>query len=396
MLNQTKKISVVDQKLRNSSRALNHMDILCDNISAVESMQSLRPECAVLEFHPCDTCDLNCFYCTYRPWIHGDSGSKVYPYSELRKVVALNPRAIVFAGGGEPTMYQDAEKTFGDVVAFLRRSLPKTDFGLTTNGACVPEGCWPNQFSWVRVSLDAATERTFQMLKDGDYEARLISIGTYLRSQIKHVGIGFLYNRFNVAEIPKVIRLITAFVEAKMGATYLSRVNIQFRPTCMIASCSCPSQRYIKAGVVMTPDTCSWWRDAIAGVASQIKQMERTRVLADFMRMNTNIYDALSIRTQVPIEINRCYMSLLRWIVRPSGDVFPCVLKASSKSIAMGNVLIDTVEEIGEQAKRYFLLSEGFCKGSAECCRLVVGTNKMLENELNGRSGMEAAEGLFF
>jgi len=328
---------------------------------------------------------LNCFYCTYRWAVHGlKKEEKFYPFDKLDRIVVLKPRAIVISGGGEPTLYRDSNKDFNDLVCHLAENIPGVRIGLTTNGAYVPPGDYIKYIEWVRVSLDASNEKTFKMLKDGSYDNRISVILQYLESPIKYVGVGFLYNRFNISEIPEVIRNIYDIVSYELGEKYIEKLNIQFRPTCPIESCDCPSKVYGTKSILMTPDLHEWWNKELIEVHSNINKLKNFKKISQFIEYNTNVseIEPKYEKTRIP-SFRHCYIALVRWIIRPNGDVYPCVMKASNRDQKIGNILRESFDDLTFKSYEFYELNNDYCKGSIDCCRITGELNEIVENNLD-------------
>lgn len=379
---------ILNEKLRNKYRILNHKNLILEKINAYEHGKIVN-KIGVIEFHPSDVCDLNCFYCTYRWAIKGlKREEKIYPFKYLNKIVELDPKAIVIAGGGEPTLYQNEDKTFNDLVNYLAEKIPNVKIGLATNGVSVPEGDWTKHIDWVRVSIDASNAEKFAILKDGSFQNRLNSLLEYLRSPIKYVGIGFIYNRFNISEIPKVIQFFYNLVIYELGEEYIEKLNVQFRPTCPIESCNCPSKAYGEKSILMTPDLHPWWHKKIKEVHSEIDKLKQFRKLSDFIENQTNVHEIVSQNKMVDVpDFKKCYVSLIRWIIRPNGDVYPCVMKASNKERKIGNVLKDSLDNLTQKSYNFYNLTKEYCEGPETCCRMTGKLNELVD--LNLYSEME-------
>jgi radical SAM protein with 4Fe4S-binding SPASM domain len=377
------KKNILKEKLRNEYRVLNHLKLIKAKIKGYNKGQVIN-KIGVLEFHPSDICDLNCFYCTYRWAVKGlKMEEKIYPYKKLNKIAILKPKAIVVVGGGEPTLYKDGDKEFKDLIYYLSKNIPKVKIGLLTNGVRIPPGNWPKYVEWVRVSLDAANEKTFRMLKDGEYYTRILTILKYLESPIKFVGVGYVYNRFNIYEIPEMIKNIYDTVVENLGENYLKKLNVQFRPTCPVESCDCPSKVYGEKSIIMTPDLHNWWRKAVAEVSTKIENLKKNKNMADFIEKNTNVYDLRSTNRKVqPPIFKHCYTALVRWILRPNGDVYPCVMKASNRDKKIGNILKEPLSRLTSRSFEFYKLNENYCKGTTECCRMAGKLNQIVENNL--------------
>ena len=357
------------ERLRDNERILNHLDIMS------KKEQGKYMPIGLLEFHPYDRCPLSCLFCTY----HSEKSS-VYKYKELEKLKIFNPRAIVISGGGEPVFYNDGKYIFDDLVRELRRMFPIAQMGLTTNGQVFPPGTWHKEFDWVRVSVDTDNEKTFKIIKDGELSKSIDTLRHLLKLSIKHVGVGFVYSRFNVSEIYGFLRMLYEDVYLKEGLENRDKLNIQFRPTCMIESCGCPSENYRITGQLMVPDKREWWKESV--------EIERKKILEDdhefisfvFNYSNLNKFTLFDCNNSTP-TFEKCWTSLARVIVRANGDMFPCVMRACNDAKPLGNILETTnIDEVYYNQMLYHNLINGYCGGDRSCCRIDGQKNSIVDN----------------
>lgn len=115
-----------------------------------------------MEFHPTDVCNLSCKGCTYGHDVPSLKPLPIqFPFDQIHKIAQLDPKSMVVIGGGEPSLYRNRHFRFQEMVEEVVRTNPGIKLALVTNGTYRPPGDWPNQFSWIRVSLDAATPETY-------------------------------------------------------------------------------------------------------------------------------------------------------------------------------------------------------------------------------------------
>ena len=387
--------SILKRELRNADRILNHRDLIEKKRQAY-SEQRIIKEIGVVELHPTDHCDLKCVYCTYGAHKKSDiSISQDFAYDMLPRIVELKPKAIVFAGGGEPLLYDYKGKRFNDIVHFFKQGIPEIKLGLVTNGTCTPDEDCFGELEWVRVSVDAVDKDTFNILKGGDFEKRLQSIISYALSPIKNVGIGFLYNRFNFKQIPKFVKVMYDKIMGELGDEYLNKINIQFRPTCPIESCDCPSDNYENA-ILMTPDMQHWWNESIREMRGEMDSFNKYTKLTKFVAEQTNIHDVMTqIKEKRTLDFKNCYISILRWTIRANGDIYPCVIKASNEIVSIGNIFEDSLDELFKNEKKFFTFETGYCKGTEECCRIGGVLNELVEKNYD-KNIVAQTQGLFF
>ncbi|MHA1268185.1 MAG: radical SAM protein [Candidatus Helarchaeota archaeon] len=375
---------VLDEKLRNKYRIFNHRDLILEKIKAYGEGKILN-KVGVIEFHPSDICDLNCFYCTYRWAIRNmKKEEKIYPFNKLDKIVELKPKAIVIVGGGEPTLYKDGNKTLNDLINYFAENISNVKIGLATNGVFVPKGKWIEHLEWVRISIDAVDSENFAILKDGSFQSRIKSLIEYLQAPIKYVGVGFLYNRFNISYVPKAIQYFYNLVMYELDEDYIKKLNIQFRPTCPIESCNCPSRVYGEKSILMTPDLHEWWHKQMENINREIKRLKEHKKLADFIKCQTNMHEITIQKKIVELpHFEKCFTSLIRWVIRPNGDVYPCVMKVSNKEEKIGNILSESLDTLTERAFDFYNLNKEFCKGPSACCRMTGMLNELIEINLH-------------
>lgn len=304
---------------------------------------------------------------------------------------------MVIVGGGEPTLYADGSKRFGDLIDFLREKIPDLQMGVATNGEFVPRGDWQRHIKWLRISVDAANQVTYDKLKKGELKKRLRNLVTYLTGPIPNVFAGFVYNVGNIDEVADALQMVYSYVVENAGPDYLSRVNVQYRPTCPIASCECPSPRY-KETKLLVPDFDKSWKDGASAQISKIEQMKlRDPQFARFVESSSNyrVVDTTESLNRLDV-FHTCSLVLTRWLVRANGDVFPCVMKASNKASKLGNILTDSKGDLVRGMYSFYRLEEGYCRGWADCCRIDGQKNVMVETALAGSNLKAETDNPFF
>jgi MoaA/NifB/PqqE/SkfB family radical SAM enzyme len=367
-------------RMRNPKRVLNHLDLVRDKRVEIQ-----QPKIGLLEFHPCNKCSISCFYCTYRR-----SGSEVFPFLQLDKLSVLSPRAIVITGGGEVTEYVSGNYTFNDLILRIREIFPGAALGVTTNGQQVPGGDWQRYVSWLRVSIDAADSRTFLVMKGASLEKTLNNLCEYINGPIARIGAGFVFNRFNISEASDFLNKVINHVLLHCGPEGVHKLNFQYRPTCLIESCRCPSSNYLDRGLMMVPDKQSWWNECLSDqkkrIYSTIKgQHWYSRFLEH--RTNLNSVTLFDYNNTVPVFRN-CYLSLIRAVLRPNGDVYPCVMRASNFSQPIANLFSDNdaAGDLISGQKKYFSMNPAYCGSYKECCRIDGHKNTIIEEALDSQA----------
>jgi MoaA/NifB/PqqE/SkfB family radical SAM enzyme len=289
-----------------------------------------------MEFHPSDLCNLTCLGCTYG---HDDPETKPspvhYPFRYLKRLARLKPKSMVIIGGGEPTLYKHGPYHFQELVHGIREQMPEIALALVTNGTHRPIGNWPNQFWWIRLSLDAATPETYRAFRGKPLFERVIdTFLDYLDTDVPYVGISFLFSKANIHEYVAVARFIFELVQ-RTKPQHLHKVNVQYRP--LRRDPSSGRQPFTEA--ITEADI----RRSVSEVEELAKQSSKMEA---FLREQTNITAVLGGNTHPPHAFSRCYYSQTFKIVRANGDLRPCFIRVSEPDFYLGNIVRDPLERI--------------------------------------------------
>lgn len=289
-----------------------------------------------MEFHPSDVCNLSCRDCTYG---HDDPERKPppinFPFQEIKRIARMKPRSMVIIGGGEPTLYRNGGHRFQEMVEEVCNTNPGIVLALVTNGTYKPPGDWPSRLSWIRVSLDAATEATYTAFRGKPLFNRVIqNYLRYLDYDVRYVGISFLFARSNIHDYAAVARLIFELVK-KEKPHALHKVNIQYRPLRR------DPYRYDE------PFTQGVTDEQVRETVSEVRRLaDASQELKAFLRDQTNVTAILGGNTHPPHEFSRCYYSQTFRIVRANGDLRPCFIRISEPDFVLGNIYTDSLETI--------------------------------------------------
>jgi len=289
-----------------------------------------------MEFHPSDLCNLTCRGCTYG---HDDPRRKPapiqFPFRHIPKIAQMKPRSMVIIGGGEPTLYRDGDRRFQALVEEVGNTNPGIALALVTNGTTIPAGGWPGRFSWIRLSLDAATAETYAAFRGKSlFDTVISNYLRYLDYDVSYVGISFLFARSNIHDYAAVARFIFDLVKReKPGA--LHKVNIQYRPL----RCD-PDHENGPLSEAVTAEQ-------IDQTVQEVRQLAgRSREMKVFLRDQTNITAILGGNSHQPHNFSRCFYSQTFRIVRANGDLRPCFIRVSEPDFVLGNILTDSLETI--------------------------------------------------
>lgn len=364
-------MNILQSTLRNNQRVLNHIPLIKYKI------QSKTPKLGLIEFHPTDNCNLKCTYCTYA---NSKNTNNHFPFDKLDNILKLEPKGIVFAGGGEPTTYKDGKKNFNDLIKYLSLKSPNLELGLITNGVRFPKGDWFNKLSWIRLSIDYHDPYRFNKVKGGNLNLVFNNLLRYLKSSIKHVGVGFLVNKNTISSTNKFIKKIYDFVINNLGEEYVKKLNIQIRYSCKIESCNCPSKNYEKLKN-LTPNLSSSWQKKVLKERRVFDKLNDRKFIT-FLKSNTNLFEFDNMPK--PKEFDKCYLSLIRGIIRADGTIYPCVIKASNKEDLIGNIILNDLKTIEERQSLIYNLKT--CKGQKSCCIFDRNKNYLIEQSLTNNN----------
>lgn len=207
----------------------------CDRLAAWQS--GLKPAPVKVEWDLTNVCSLGCQSCHFahthvagpwatkartRPMAYSDTGRMADPTlveRALGEMAAVGVRAVVWSGGGEPTLHP----AFADlVVAAHAYGLEQ---GLYTLGGHIADSMTPalSRLSWAVVSLDCADAATYAQEK-GVPASRFFDACAGLQRLTEFVpvvGCSFLLHAGNYTKTSAMLTLARS-----LGATYST-----FRPT---------------------------------------------------------------------------------------------------------------------------------------------------------------------
>jgi MoaA/NifB/PqqE/SkfB family radical SAM enzyme len=242
---------------------------------------------------------------------------------------------MVICGGGEPTLYRHGPHRFQELVDEICDAMPGITLALVTNGTHRPAGDWLNRFSWIRISLDAATPKTYRAFRGKPlFDDVLQSFLSYLDADVPYVGISFLFSKANIHEYAEVARLIFDLVQSAKPQ-HLHKVNIQYRPLRRD-----PANSHGPFTEAISDRDIQRTVRRVVELARQSPEMEA------FLRDQTNVTAVLGGNTHPPLSFARCFYSETFKIVRANGDLRPCFIRVAEPDFVLGNVLRSALERI--------------------------------------------------
>ena len=184
-----------------------------------------------IELDPTAVCDLACPGCISEDIISvGGSFSKDRLMSLGEEFIDCGVRAVILIGGGEPL----AHPKTGDFISLMGEN--DINIGITTNGSFIDRFINPiSEYSnWTRVSVDAATEETFSILrptKGGKSKFPKIINNMRMLAETKKGTLGFSYLIQTEADGPTVVSNIHEIYDAAVLAKDIGCDYFEVKPT---------------------------------------------------------------------------------------------------------------------------------------------------------------------
>lgn len=120
------------------------------------------PVPVTIEFNVTNSCNHHCGGCTFGHLVFKPGPKDSIPFDTAKRIIAeladLGVRALTFSGGGEPLVYGEAKVL--ELMELARTG--GMDVALITNGSLLRSERFLDLCEWVRVSLDAYDEDTFE------------------------------------------------------------------------------------------------------------------------------------------------------------------------------------------------------------------------------------------
>lgn len=265
----------------------------------------------MVEIDLTNRCQLKCKFCTFR-YLNDKFD---IPRSDICKAITemanMGVKAINFTGGGEPTLHKDFCSILGHAAEY------GLDVGLFTNGYNLTDEMIEKILrccSWVRVSIDAATDKTFfeskgvnGLQRTLDNVKKLHDKKIYFGSPTD-VGVGFVITRENYKEIHQ-------FVEAFKDLNRLK--YIQFKPC-------------IDNVFEDTKTEAKWWEEEV--------KPRLLQAMAKNSKVVTNYYKFNDLVSDIGREYDVCYGHQFCPCVGATGDVWVCTHLRGFPEYSFGNI----------------------------------------------------------
>lgn len=244
-------------------------------------------------------------------------------------------KSVLLIGGGEPTLYHD----FASIVRYLKEK--KLQVGIVTNGAALNKIIEVSDFlgagDWVRISLDAATDETYQTIHRPQKKISLQDICnkvTEIKRFNKSLSVGCSYviiwegTKFNnvnlldnINEIPEA-----AALALNNGFDYISfkPCLLKLEPSDIESLLHCETNDFQRFVVKRIKDNL----EKAKNIANKKIQVVTTLNLQA-------ILNGTSTLQQFKLQPRSCHIQLFRQIVNPIG-IFHCPAYRGSAKTQIG------------------------------------------------------------
>lgn len=294
-------------------KIFHHGDIL----KKIENGERVAP--LYIRIKPTNVCNQNCYYCHYKnPYLDLDeyNPKDFIPQEKMLEAIGdmaeIGVKAVTFSGGGEPLIYPYIEETMQMVIN------KGIDLSIITNGTLL-EGEKAKllaQAKWVRISLDAATEATYQAIRgvnQGMFTKLCANIAAFakIKNSNCELGINFVVGKENCAEVYENAKLMKS-----LGVNH------------------------IKYSPQMSNDTESYHHDFKKEVIAQIN-----RAKLDFEDQQFRIIDLYTSDMERMEELDlfaraydKCYVQEFLCILAANSKIYTCQDKAYLSSGVISDI----------------------------------------------------------
>ena len=277
-------------------------------------------------------CSYSCPFCVDSKIINT---GKIFTYKQIKKIIdtlgSHGLKSVLLIGGGEPTLHPN----FGVTVKYLKKK--KLQVGIVTNGSFMEKIIGVSDSlvrgDWVRLSLDAGTDKTFQTLHRPKMKVSLDKICravSKLKTLNKNLLIGFSFVIIwkgieingvrlapNVNEIP-----LAAKLAKKSGFGYIS-----FKP-CLFKVSNVESLLYC--------NTEKFKKNILPAIKNKIKEAKKISDKKFKVVITQNLKAIFGGKfSEFKSQSPQCHIQVFRQILTPIG-IFHCPAYRGFKKAKIG------------------------------------------------------------
>lgn len=300
---------------------------------AVVASGSLPAGPLVVDLDPTTACDLDCPECISSNVLHNGSFSRERLLTLGKELVDIGTKGVVLIGGGEPLMHPATK----ELMWLLSDSGIKV--GLVTNGTLLHRYLFEVDqcLEWVRVSVDAATEGTYDEFRPARRR------NSVFRSVIENI------SRVSGARCSVGYSFVT-FSRKNGDGSYLTNVTEIYDAAVIARGIGC-NYLELKASL----DSNHFIQRPPEYLMEEIKsQIDKATTLCTqgFSVLVSSSLKALLSASGTPVQpktYHRCLVSRLRTTISPLG-VFLCAYHRGQPFARLGDPLNESMVEIWKRA----------------------------------------------
>jgi MoaA/NifB/PqqE/SkfB family radical SAM enzyme len=294
----------------------------------------------VVELDPTAACDLACPGCISEDLIAlGNRFSDERLMGLGQEFLDCGVKAVILIGGGEPL----AHRKIGEFIELLGSN--GVHIGITTNGSFIDRYLEPiSMYSkWTRVSMDAATDRLFSVLRPrkGGGGSKFTKIVSNMRllAGVKKGTLGYSFLIQTAADDPRVQSNICEIYEAAVLARDIGCDYFEVKPSYQF-----------RGGVEHALVKHS--QDLMQEAVREIARLDELETASFKIIHAINLKPSLDgVGSSQSKEYKQCPSTHLRTTVTPSG-VFVCPYWRGKERMRVGDVNHQSFKEMWEGAQR--------------------------------------------
>lgn len=326
-----------------------HNKILCHLGKVEKLLNNENPAPILIEIDPSNACNHSCPFCiSGHLHLNKYKGTDLFNRTMLKKdvfkdlvddLISLKIDAINWTGGGEPTM----NPALGEMIKYINKN-SNIKMGMFSNGTMFKRfdlfETIVNSCSWVRVSMDAGREDTYDNLRITNNKTNfkivieniitLIETKKRLKSDIT-IGVGFVVTRDNYNEILDFANLFK-----NIDVDYC-----QFKPEIIQVE---RDETLDKSKEQISSDF--WLKDVL------VLLDEAKKILGDKYECNAYKIDDLIVDVKnYGRNYKQCLGSQLQPCVGADGNVYVCTNHRGHKKYSYGSLYEKSFKEIWSDIK---------------------------------------------
>ncbi len=290
-----------------------------------------------LQIEPTTVCNLKCGFCVreknvFRP--------KNLSFDQFQGIFdEIRPSRVTFAGDGEPLLCPDIFRMISHARSHGAHAIVTTNF---TTGHRVAEKILDSGLHALRISIDAATARTYVLMRKADFHGTILegirrvnALKSERRAAAPDMGFEYVLGRDNIGEMQDVLALAADL--------RLSRVN--FRPLNLVGIEERESE--LLGGL-----TRESYREALETAAARAAELGVPTNLGEILAL-LPFYEARYAPDFNPEKRSPdCIYPWVQVYISVDGDMTPCCALQMDERVSLGNVFKDGFREVWN-GKRY-------------------------------------------